>query len=88
LHVTWIDRVDVSAVSFESLDALAGGDVEDSDGLVGRSGVDVVAVHRELKIDDGAAVAGREDVEVFALAVHVPQDWKEIRIWLKVLFTG
>jgi hypothetical protein len=33
-------------------------------------------------------VAGREDVEVFALAVHVPQDWKEIRIWLKVLFTG
>ena len=72
-----IGRVDVARVALQPLDSLAGRDVEDSDGLVGRRGVDHAAVDVELKVDDGAAVAAREHVEVVALAVHVPQNLKE-----------
>jgi hypothetical protein len=40
-----------------------------------------VAVGGELEVDDGAAVSGREHVEVVALPVHVPQDWKNNSIF-------
>jgi len=72
-----IDRVDVSRVALQPLDPLAGRDVEDSDGLVGRRRVDQAAIDVELEVDNGAAVAAREHVEVVALAVDVPQNWND-----------
>ena len=61
-------------MTFEAFYAFARRNVEYADCFVGGRGVDVVAVGRELEVDDGTAVGRVEDVEVVAFAVHVPQD--------------